>query len=279
MQERQLTWRQGNILSTDAINFFSIHLPEAEQESYVVIVSHDCDLSATVDKEPYAEFLIGQKIPKLGSDSYGKNARRLHIQYQTESEPLTLALSAVSKGLINKADLYKFEPRKDLRLDGYGIQILQQWLASRYKRAAFPEAFEERLRSVSIPGKDSFLKKIEVLLSEGGEHIRALLFDLDSGNDVERQESTDLYQLGVYVLYNSLLNEPEAAEAAKRLAESLEDLFSKAFNNGQEWSGLELIYCDPISDSSLTVAQQQLLKIWRLEHMSMREDPPQVMLS
>jgi hypothetical protein len=39
------------------------------------------------------------------------------------------------------------------------------------------------------------------------------------------------------------------------------------------------MYCDPISDSAITVAQREMLKQWRLEHMSLQEDPPQPMIT
>lgn len=125
----------------------------------MVVISHDCDLAAGADKEPDSEVIIGRRIDKLGGDSYGKTARRLHIEYQTENGPVTIELLATTKRLIAKSKLFATHPRQDMWLDGRGIGILQRWLASRYHRAAFPEVFEYRLRAATIPGRKLSLRK------------------------------------------------------------------------------------------------------------------------
>ncbi|PTQ88339.1 hypothetical protein C8R30_1541 [Nitrosomonas nitrosa] len=278
--DRQLLWRQGDVLTDEAVKALNLQNSENTDQSFVVVISHDCDLAAGADKEPNSEVIIGRRIDKLGGDSYGKTARRLHIEYQTENGPLTIELLATTKRLIAKSKLFATHPRQDVWLDGRGIGILQRWLASRYHRAAFPEAFEHRLRTAAIPGKKAFLKKIENILDAGGEHIRALLFDLDEGKDVERKTPEDLYQLGIIVLYDSSQDEPNAAIAATKAAEELEDLFETAFHSPEVgWLNICLQYCDPVSDSAITVAQREMLKQWRLEHMSLQTDPPQPMIT
>jgi hypothetical protein len=187
---------------------------------------------------------------------------------------------ATAKQPIEKQKLFEFSHRDDIELDGRGIGILQRWLAARYYRAAFPEAFEDRLRAAVIPGKRAFLKKIELILSDGGEHIRGLLFDLDEGKDIERQAAEDVYQLGINVLYDSTKDEPTAAVVAEAAAHALEELFRTAFYSEQAgWQNICLQYCDPISDNGITVAQREMLKQWRLEHMSLQDDPPQPMIT
>lgn len=277
---RQFSWRQGDVLTDESAKALGLQHPENADETAVVVISHDCDLAAVADKEPESELIIGRRIDRLGADSYGKTARRLHIEYQTKAGPIVLELTATAKQSISKPTLFASAPRRDMLLGGRGIAILQRWLASRYYRAGFPEAFEARLRSAKIPGKRPFLKKIEDTLADGGDHIRALLFDLDEGKDVERDTPGDLYQLGIIVLYDSLSDEPTAAAAATKAAEELEDLFETAFQASEAgWQNIRLLYCDPVSDSAITVAQREMLKQWRLEHMSLHDDPPQPMIT
>lgn len=277
---RQFSWRQGDLLPGEAAVALGYCAQEGADATFVVVISHDCDLTAEIEKEPLAELIVGRRIDKLGGDSYGKTARRLHLEYQTRDGPVFLELIATAKQPIEKQKLFEFSPRDDIELDGRGIGILQRWLAARYHRAAFPEAFEVRLRTAVIPGKRAFLRKIELILSGGGEHIRGLLFDLDEGKDIERQAVEDVYQLGIYVLYDSNKDEPTAAAVAAAAAHSLEDLFSAAFYSEQAgWQNICLQYCDPISDNGITVAQREMLKQWRLEHMSLQDDPPQPMIT
>jgi hypothetical protein len=278
--DRQLMWLQGDVLADEAAKLLGLQHPDKPDATFVVTISHDCDLTAAVDKEPLSEIIVGRRIDKMGGDSFGKTARRLHIEYQTKSGPVFLELMAPSKQVVNKSELLTTTPRKDMWLDGYGLRILQRWLAARYSRAAFPEAFEDRLRAAVIPGKRDFLKKIEHILSDGGDHIRALLFDLDGGIDIERKTPDDLYQLGIVVLYDSIRDELTAAAAATTAARSLESLFEAAFYSpSSAWLNIQLQYCDPVSDSAITVAQSEALKQWRLEHMSLQDDPPQPMIS
>lgn len=170
--------------------------------------------------------------------------------------------------------------RGNQQLDKQGYNILQKWLAARYRRAAFPEAFEARLRSPQMSGKETFLDRIEGILEAGGDHIRGLLFDLDEGEDVERVAPADTYQLGIVVLYNSWRDEPAAAAVASNAAEELERLFAEAFESQTgEWQGIRLTYCDPMSDNAITVAQSENFKEWRLEHMSLKDYPPQSTIS
>ncbi len=277
---RHLLWLQGNVLTDDALKSLGLQKTEHTDEIFAVVISHDCDLTAALDKEPLAEVIVGRRIEKMGGDSFGKTARRLHIEYQSASGPLYIELVANCKKTVNKTDLFAYQPRADIQLSVRDLRILQRWLAARYARAAFPEAFETRLRAAIIPGKYDLLKKIEKILDVGGDYIRALLFDMDKGEDVERKTPDDLYRLGIVVLYDSLRDEPAAFAAATVTAEALEGIFEAAFKAPTgAWQNVELEYCDPISDTAMTVAMSETLKQWRLEYLSMQDEPPDPMLA
>jgi hypothetical protein len=278
---RNLSWRQGDILSDEAVAICGLESAEGSSEPiYAIVISHDCDLAASEGKEPNAEVITGRRVRKLGGDSFAKTARRLQVEYQSADGPVVLELVATGKVPVPKAKLFTSAPRRDITLDKQGLNILQRWLAARYRRTAFPEAFEARLRSPQKSGKKTFLDRIEGILEAGGDHIRGLLFDLDEGADVERAALNDTYQLGVVVLYNSLRDEPAAAAVASNAAEELERLFAEAFETqAGEWQGICLTYCDPMSDNAITVVQSEMLKEWRLEHMSLKDYPPQSTIS
>ncbi len=279
---RQVLWLQGNVLTDEAAKTLGLRFPKSDRllDTFVVVISHDCDLAAAADKEAEAEVVVGWRIATLGADSYAKTARRLHFEYQSDGGPVPLELLATSKQSISKAALFATDPRRDMTLEGQGLRILQRWLAARYSRAAFPEAFEDRLRDATIPGKLKLLKKIQNILAASGDHIRALMFDLDQGVDVERSAADDLYQLGIVVLYDGGRDEPTAAAAATKASEELESLFELAFLKPTgAWKNIQLKYCDPVSDNAITVAQSEAPKQWRLEHMSLQDESPLPMLS
>ena len=277
---RNFMWFQGNVLTEDSFNIIGIQKAEGKDEIFAIVISHDCDLAASIDKEPSAEIIVGHRIEKMGGASFGKTARRLNIEYQSDKGPIYLELVASNKKQINKADLFAYQPRTDIQLNVKDLRILQRWLAARYSRAAFPEAFESRLRAANIPGKSNLLGKIEKILDVGSDHIRALLFNIDKGENVERKTPNDLYCLGIVVLYESLRDEPTAFAAANVVAKALEEIFEVAFKSPTgAWENIELEFCDPMSDTAMTVAMIETLKEWRLEYLSLKDEHLHPMLS
>jgi hypothetical protein len=122
---RNLSWCQGDILTDEAVLICNLKVAQDLPEPmYAVVISHDCDLAAKETTEPNAEVIIGNKVSKLGRDSFGKTARRLQIAYQTTDGEVVLELVATEKILVPKANLFKCAPCQDLRLDKQGRNIL-----------------------------------------------------------------------------------------------------------------------------------------------------------
>ena len=275
--ERQTSWNQGQILPPEAALAFRLVTEEELASRFPLVITHDCDLAAALGREPSAEILIGESIEKLGSATNAKVARRLELTLQSKMGPRAVALLAPDKRTVPKEELFKYAPRKDLWLAPAERRILQRWLAARYRRAAFPEAFEARLRTKI--SRRTLIEHIESILDEGGKWIRCLLFDLDDGEVRERDGPDDVYRLGITVLYVSAADEPKAHAAASTAAKALEKLFARAFERqDRARQHIDLIYCDAISDGAITIKDCEKLSEWRLEHLSLASDPPQPMV-
>jgi hypothetical protein len=276
--DRRITWSQGHILTPEAALALQLVAPAEAASCLPVVVTHDCDLAATLDKEPCVEILVGRPISKFGAAANAKIARRLELPVQSQSGPRALELRAPDKRTMPKAALLDYAPREDLWLAPRDRLVLQRWLAARYRRAAFPEAFEARLRT-KVDGR-TVVEHIEVILNEGGEWIRGLFFDLDEGDFRERDRPDDVYRLGITVLYASASDERQGYASACAVAEALERLAARAFerqNGIREY--IDLRYCDPVSDAVLTVQQREQLTEWRLEYLSLAADPPHPMVT
>jgi len=164
-------------------------------------------------------------------------------------------------------------PRTDFKLDLSGHHILQDWLAAPYKRSAFPDVFEDRLKESGLADK------LTAILRPYGKYIRSLLFDVDGGEEVARTDPTDTYALRIYVLYATEQDPEKAGLAADEVREKIAAAFHKRlFDPQQKWTQIELCDCDVISDKAMTISDAAALKQWRLEHLSLREDPPEPML-
>jgi hypothetical protein len=266
--DRTTPWRQGHLLTEEAAT--TLNLGNEQPRAAVVVISHDCDLAMAPSKEPNVEVIAGRVIDAPdGNFAHSKNARTLHVPFIGGNRKQWIELCATDKLAIGKADLAGFAPRPDLGLDQSGHSTLQRWLAGRYRRAAFPDAFENRLK------ENRLQEKLVGILKPLGEHIVALFFDVDDGRDEVRTDPTDTYALRIYVAYATDPDPRKAQAAAVEVRDKIETAFrQKLFEPTQQWRYIELCECVAISDESLTYRQSTLFKQWHLEYISLREDPP-----
>ena len=113
------------------------------------------------------------------------------------------------------------------------------------------------LRDAQALEKSARLSKI---LKPAGKHICAIFFDVDDGEEVQRNESEDTYGLAVILLYPSQPNSQESETVALKVKEQIETAFKELFfnenNSGRE---IELLDCMVMSDEALTYLQSTLL--------------------
>ena len=268
-------WRQGNVLADEAVAEFGLVSSAGPDNTIVAVVSHDCDVTADVAREPTVEVVIGRRIDKLGADANAKTARRLHLPFLQGDTEVPVELEITTKTALKKEAVLATKPRAEMTLSAKARVTLQHWLAARYYRAAFPEEFEARLKAK--PGKLD--EKIEKAMKAPGEHVLAVYFDLDRGEERERNGPDDLYELTITLLYDSEKNEKAAYAAAKKAADAIEKAFEVALCANGKWHHIKLLSCDVASDNAMSVAASRMLKQWRLDHMSLKEDPPRVVLS
>jgi hypothetical protein len=143
---REAPWRQGHVLTDETVDRFALRDALAPEATVAVVISHDCDLAASSDKEPEVELIVGRLIEKAdGNFTHAKTPRVLHVEFATAEGGKFLELAATRKVRISKGDFADHEPRPEFKLGPAQQSILQRWLGARYRRAAFPDAFEKRL--------------------------------------------------------------------------------------------------------------------------------------
>lgn len=272
---RTTAWRQGHILTHEAAVALKVKPEESPEQTVAVVISHDCDLAADPAKEPNVELVIATLVGQPRGDlTFSKNARTLHLSFDCSQRKQWVELNATDKVAVPKSALVEFSPREDFQLDRSGRSTLQQWLAARYKRAAFPDAFEARLKESGLA------ERLTTIIKPHGKYIRAIFFDLDNGKDETRTDPGDTYALRIYVLYATEDDPEKAALVADEVCSKIEAAFQKRLlDASQKWTLIELCECSPISDEVFTIAQSHISQEWRLEHLSLRQDPPQPMLT
>lgn len=271
---RTSPWRQGLVLDTQTGKELLSAFVEYSERTVVIVASHDCDLASSSEIEPVVEVIVGVCIPALGADTHAKTARRLHISFQTADGEIPVEFLATKKFSVPKDSLLGTNPRAEWSLQAEDLITFQKWLAARYRRAAFADEFESRLKAK--PARID--KKIAKILAVSSEHVLAVLFDVDEGREVSRNGPDDIYDLSITLLYDSSKNEPIAFQAAQDSADAIEEAFEKAYSEGGRWKNIRLLSCTPVSDNAMTIAQGRFLKQWRLDYMSLAEVPHEPVL-
>lgn len=271
---RETPWRQGRLLDSDAIDASGLRHPVTPDDTFVIVASHDCDLAQAPEGEPVVELVVGRLVTdKDGNSTHAKNARRLHLEFSGEAA-FWAEFEATAKVSIDKRALNAFVPRVDAQLSSENHAIFQMWLASRYRRSAFPDEFERRLiKELKLH------EKIAKAVKPHGELIAGVFFDVDEGAEVTRDGPDDTYTLDITILHAADYDFAAAETAAATAAKAIEKAFKeKLFDPTTTWKHIELRSCEPVSESVLTFQQFKQLKRWRLEHISLAAEPQQAIL-
>jgi hypothetical protein len=273
---RNTPWRQGHLLGNDAIEDFGLHQAVVPDQTLVIVASHDCDLAQAPEGEPVVEVVVGRLVTeKDGNCTHAKNARKLHVEF-AGAAVFWAEFEATAKQSIDKGALNDFAPHPEAHLSPENHAILQMWLASRYRRSAFPDEFERRLTSKEFKLHEKIAKAVKT----HGELIAGVFFDVDDGAEVTRNGPDDTYILDITILHSADPDFDAAEKAADTVAKAIEKAFKdKLFDPTKTWQHIELRSCDSVSESVLTYQQFKQLKRWRLEHLSLASEPQQPLLA
>lgn len=273
--DRQIGWRQGDVLSADAVASLGLAADADPTSCLVVVVSHDCDLAQDPRVEPMVEVMVGRRVGKPdGNFTHAKNPRRLHISATEAGAPIWIELTATSRRPIAKPEFCKHARSDSISIASAHLVTLQHWLAARYRRSAFPDEFDRRLKDSGIA------TRLSKILEPSGDRILAVFFDVDEGTIRQHDGEDDPFMLSIDLVYTTAAD-PQAAEAAaQKVASEIEAEFRKRFfdNEVRRCRNFELLACTTISDEALTYAMSRKLKQWNAEHLSLRTDPAQPMI-
>lgn len=163
---------------------------------------------------------------------------------------------------IGKSALLQLEPWP-YRYPSEQRRVLQRWLAQRYARSEFPDAFIDWLRKCGIDDK---FEKVGKSFSAS---LVGIYFDLD--DDTERTDITDPYALGIQLVYDA--GDADHEQRAVSAADKLNDLFRRRCLQGGRWQWIELLYCEAVSDEVFSLRAARSFRRWRFEHRSVNGEP------
>ena len=269
---RDTQWRQGHVLTAEAIQALGLSHPETPDSTCVVVISHDCDLANdALQIEPDVEVIVGRHLPKGdGNYFWAKAPRTLHIDVLQNDIAAVVELVATAKRFIPKQALAAFPPDAAYSLPGKSLSALRSWLGIRYNRAAFPDPFVDRLSQSKVD------KRLAKIIEPVGNLLSAVYFDVDGGKEIDHSDGSP-FELKIVLAYPSGDDPEQAADEVEKLEIQIADLFEKKYfdQTTGKWNGVALKQCMSISEDDLRVSRARLLTQWRLEYMTLKADEEQ----
>ena len=257
---RNTSWRQGSVLAPK--DFQAVDLTAAPESTLAIAISHDCDIANdNLEAEPAVEFILAGRIEQHdGNYAHGKNPRILHLNYKQDEDTAFFELLASKKVLVSKSLLKTIEPDKNYTLIS-SRQVLQSWLAARYRRHALPNSLVERLREV--------FKYIE---KEGKKNSDGILSFRLSYDPMDELPPEEVYELWLSIVY--ITDKDEYESMAVKLAEGLKAEFSNLLVKTKESGKVDLRGCKAVSEMEFTFRDMRDTVEYHLEHLSYRTEPP-----
>lgn len=243
---KDLGWRQGSFLPADEVSRLAAAY-RLDGVSHAVLLSQDCDVvHHSLDDEPYAEVLFLTPLEKVNPGLRdGKSSRCLHLEARHDGGVLCFKAQPWHRVQIPRVSLAKFKPESALVMEGSVLRTLIEWVAERYTRTAFPDAFVDRIDAI-----DDALKK---LLKKQSDLFWRILVQLEPQSELEAGAD---YELSVLcVVHHAAWNEAEKQQKAKSVAEKMQAQLRKC-------AGINLVSFEVDSDEELPLSTLSYYRTW-----------------
>jgi hypothetical protein len=257
---RSTKWRQDSVLAHK--DFQSVGLIDAPDIELAIAISHDCDIANdNLETEPAVEFVFARILEQHnGNYTHGKNPRILHLDYTCGGKSVFLELLASKRLTLPKNRLEAVQPDETYQLPSSPGQILQSWLAARYRRHALPNSLVDRLRTVF-----SYIEK------EGKNNSSGILSFRLSYDPEYELSAEEPYELWLNIVY--ITDQDEYRTMSLAIAQKLETAFPRLLEKTKESGKVILRKCEAVSEMEFTLRDMRETVEYHLEYLSYRIEP------
>jgi hypothetical protein len=256
---RNTSWRQGSVLAQK--DFQSLGLTDSPDTNLAIAISHDCDIANdNLDVEPAVEFIFARILEQhSGNYTHGKNPRTLNLEYTQNGQTVWIEMIASRRLTLDKNKLDGIQPDETYELT-HSQQILQSWLAARYRRHALPNSLVERLRNVF-----TYIEK------QGKKNSSGVLSFRLSYEPKDELPPKEPYELWLSIVY--INDKAEYGEMSEGIASSLKTEFPRLLEKTKDSGTVDLRKCDAVSEMDFTLRDMRETVEYHLEHLSYRTEP------
>jgi len=277
MLGRDTPWRQGSVIAQADAIAAGLFDETSSSLKRALVITHDCDL--TNDREPEVEVMVGDVVDKLNKQfARARNVRRLHLAFDTPSgNQQFIDLQITARQSISKSLIVGSKPDGGWVLSDEEKRALKQWLAARYGRPAFPNAFETHLRK-NVSKKETVEDRLGKVLEKVSAHLVGVFFDLGENRAAELTDGTP-YDLRITVVYDASAGGQPARLAAEEVVSEIRKIFESAYGPPEEATEIALESCESVADFRFPLSDLRKVDQWRAEYISLRQDPPESFLA
>jgi hypothetical protein len=249
-------WEQGSVVP-EALGE-QLRATAWTADCALVVLTQECDLvHSSYDAEPNVELIAGTFVDVADNGlRHGRNPRRLHFEVTRGGEQAILAFSIHDRIIAPRSLLEKHTPHASIHLGHAERRLLCEWVAKRYVRAAFPDAFNERARAAH--------QKIEKELKRNGEHVTALFLMIDP--DAECDPGQDYRIVLRVTARREALADEKTEIALVRLAKKIADALASC-------PGILVEDHQLVSESQFTLEDLRFFKRWDWDYRSHSGEP------
>ena len=272
-QIRAHGWKQGCLISPKntakivaaTIDSFD---KDTSTDTWLVVIIQDCDLVRKIENEPYVELLALQKLSgNPNNPMRGHSARKLHLALEDANGIVWFECNIHDRFRIKKASLLEIDCDPALAFSENELRLLRQWLARRYARAAFPDHFENHLKSTSGSVKNLFKSAAAKLIST----VYIAIDNEDAG------DNEDYY---IHVILTALAEDLADPEKRDQI-DDFEERFITVFGNRphicfalKDPDDQESYDVRVISEEDVTLSMLRLYKRFDADYRSVDEGLP-----
>ncbi|XZE55769.1 hypothetical protein SH139x_001795 [Planctomycetaceae bacterium SH139] len=248
-------WRQGSLLPDSMVDHLVAKrlLPAKQEPGVWCVLTQDCDLvHHDLSGEPKVEVVFARHVDKPNKGyTWSKNARELHLR--DDSLVQSFAFRTRDRKTIPRSQFCKFAPSEQT-LESGNVKLLVRWVSRKYYRAAFPNAFNERIGRKT----DGEIKK---LLQKDPGHFHEIHIQVTAKELPDDQD------------YNAIILCIAADEAAAD-----DDLFDATIELGKKFrallqscDGINVSECEVKFRSETTLEDLEPMQRWDFDSITIRQ--------
>lgn len=260
-------WRQGSVLPTALIAGIDGLPPNIDgSQDLLIVVSHDCDVTnSDIDAEPYVEIVPARVVAdaqKDGNRYWGKNPRRYQFSATAAGQEVHFEICVHDMIRMPRTLLAGHVPDSTRAVNSGCVRSIVGWIAKRYVRASFPDAFNNRTKQAANDLRKQ-LKRNGHLLT--GIYMLVQDDELNDGDD---------YNVTIWAaIRDEVFDNPRERQEAQKLLDQIESRLGTC-------AGVSIDASELRPEREVSLSDLALLKRWDFDDLSLREAseiPPAVL--